>query len=198
MKWECPECGWTGRQEDDQCPNCGGTMKEADLDDFALDGMRTLFQIGAVQHGEDIAQNSKCKHDLDSKLQRCLALLNTSRRAFAACGAVSLRIVPSRPNRRAGEFLTALLSHVLRFAGAALGAATNTARDTVFPTLNGASVVVGCVPWPNTSQSSSPFGDTSVADPSRLIGREGVGGVRVARVRVPVPFLPPPCLLLLP
>lgn len=71
-------------------------------------------------------------------------------------------------------------------AGSALGAATNTVRDTVFPTLNGTSVVVRVVPRPNSSQSSSPFG--SFADPSGLIGPEGVGGVRAARV--PSPPLP--------
>jgi len=63
-------------------------------------------KTGAVQQG-DIAPNSECKSDLDSKLQRRHGvLLNTSRQARAACGVVSLRIAPSRSNDCAGEFPT--------------------------------------------------------------------------------------------
>src|SRR5437667_301961 len=86
-------------------------------------------------------------------------------------------LAPLAGNSRGGDFPRRFVEPRLASARSALGAATNTARDTVFPTLNGASVVVRGVPRPNTSQSFSPFGDTSVADPSGLTGREGVGGV---------------------
>jgi len=69
---------------------------------LGLDRMRNIFQICNVRQGES-THDSKCKHDLDSKLQRRFALLNTSRHAFTACCAVSLRIAPSRSNDCAGD-----------------------------------------------------------------------------------------------
>jgi len=71
----------------------------------AVDKMTISLQFVCVQRG-DVTHNSKCKRDLDSKLQRRRgALLNTSRQAHAVCGAVSLRIAPSQPNRCAGDLL---------------------------------------------------------------------------------------------
>lgn len=62
----------------------------------------TRFQIGAVQRA-CAHDNSECKRDLDSKLQRCYGPLNT-RQTYAVCGTVSLRIAPSQSNDCAGDF----------------------------------------------------------------------------------------------
>lgn len=67
--------------------------------------MKTMNQFCIVQRDEYVP-HSKCKRDLDSQLQRRHGvLLNTSRRARAACGVASLRIAPTVANRYGGEFL---------------------------------------------------------------------------------------------
>lgn len=158
-----------------------------------FDKMTQHAHSGIVQRATQAPQR-RCQRDhLETQVHLALSPLNT-RLACARTWALNLRIVSTSANRWCGDF-PSLVEPRPALAGSALGAATNTARDTVFPILDVASVVVRCVPRPNTSQSSSPFGDTSVADPSGLSGLEGVGGVRGARVPSPsLPALSVPCL----
>jgi hypothetical protein len=84
-----------------------------------LDKMTSGFHFVCVQLGVVAYKLSECKRDLDSKLQQRLgAWLNTSRLAYAVCGAVSLRIAPSGLNRlRWGFFSYGWTSGGPRFGG---------------------------------------------------------------------------------
>lgn len=66
--------------------------------------MDDLTKSSCVRQDET-AHHSKCKRDLDSLLQlRHGVLLNTSRQARAACGAVSGRIASTTVKSRGGDF----------------------------------------------------------------------------------------------